>query len=582
MKSILRFWSELQRRNVPKGIISYVIFSWIVLQVISVLGSLVSMPEWVGKTALITLLILFPIWIIFSWFYELTPDGIEKTKNIAPAASVATQTGKKLNTIIIVSLFFALVILVVDRFYITERVKTQTIASFTPPVQSHSIAVLPFSDFSQNKDHEYFADGLSEELLNLLTTIQKLRVTSRTSSFSFKNTNVPISEIAKILNVNYVLEGSIRKAGDQLRITAQLIDAKTDKHIWSETFDRKFDNILLIQDEVAREVVNTLQLKLLGKYPSSVKTDPEAYALYLKAKHSFNTPNAENMQQAEIYLLQAISLDNNYTPAKILLANVYQEQVNFAVLELEEGSKKALAVLDPVIAKDPTNALALAVRGDIALASERNFTKARIYLDRALQLAPSNPEVVSYAAIFEVSTANFEKATDLYSYAVTLDPLNSNAHYGLGIAYYSAGDFVPAEAAFKKAIALNARNWSVYYYLAKTLMFQGRTSEALEVMSNDSDELWRMTGFAAIYYKAGDMEKSDFYLNQLKQHDLMAYQIAQVHALRKETDQTFLWLEKAYELNDLGLNEILSEPDFKPLYEDPRWEAFIAKLNFYR
>lgn len=582
MSWLFRFYQELKRRNVIKSVISYLVVAWVLLQVTALLSDLLNAPQYIGQGLLVVLLILLPIWIGISWYYEITPEGLKKTVTIPREKSITKKTGQRLNKVIITFLTIALVILVVDRFVITKKINSQTMANYSPPVQTQSIAVLPFSDFSPEKDHGYFADGLTEELLNLLTTIHKLKVTSRTSSFSFKNSKLPISEIANTLKVNYILEGSVRKAEDQLRITAQLIDVATDKHVWSKTFDKKFENILSIQDEVAQEVVNSLHLKFLGELPRTVKTNPEAYALYLKAKHSFKLRGEQDLLDAIEALQRAIAIDSSYSPAKILLAEVYQEQVNYGLIDFKQGTDKVIATIDPVIAKEPNNAVALAFRGDIAMANEWDFKKANTYLEKALALAPTNAEVISYAAMFQLSNGNFEQAAKLYEYAITLDPLNDHAHYGLGLTYYSAGRLSLAEKSLRNTIAIDPQNWAGYFYLSKTLMLQGRIEEALKTLEHDTDVVWRLVGYAAIYFKSGDLNKADSYLNELKEHEEMAYQIAQIHAFRKEEDLAFQWLEKAYSIRDLGLNEILSEPDFKYLHKLPRWDRFIEKLGFYK
>ena len=239
MKALYSLYKELQRRNVIKAGISYLVVSWVLLQVVSLISGILNAPQWLGKTLLISLILLLPVWLLFSWYFELTPEGIKRTVDVPREDSIAKKTSGKLNHFIIIFLSIAVLLLVVDRFFISERIKSELSQEYSPPVTTHSIAVLPFSDYSPESDQAYFADGLSEELLNLLSKIPKLKVISRTSSFSFKNSELPITSIAEQLKVSYILEGSVRKNGDQLRITAQLIDATTDKHIWSKNFDKE-------------------------------------------------------------------------------------------------------------------------------------------------------------------------------------------------------------------------------------------------------------------------------------------------------------------------------------------------------
>ena len=312
MKQKDSFWNELKKRNVVKATISYAVVSWLIIRIVSLLGNILEAPIWVSKGLFLLLLIGFPICLIIAWIYELTPDGIRRTSKINESASYRTKIGKRFNKIIIISLSMTLIVLLVDRFVISKKTVFNEQMAYITPITSESIAVLPFDDFSEKKDNEYFADGLTEELLSLMANVTGLKVTSRTSVFSFKNTDLDIPTIAERLQVKYVLEGSVRKSGNQIRITAQLIEAKTDKHLWSETYDRTLDNIFLVQDEVAAAVVSALRLNLLQEkdLPKSRKTDPEAYSDYLKAIHAFHkSGNKERLNEAEVFAKKAVSLD---------------------------------------------------------------------------------------------------------------------------------------------------------------------------------------------------------------------------------------------------------------------------------
>src|SRR5262247_1927839 len=270
------FFAELKRRNVIRPAILYVGTVWALAQGISQLGPSVGAPEWATRWFLVAGGIGFPFWIAFAWFYEFTPEGLKRESEIDPAESITHDTGRKLDFAIIGVLTIAVVLLLTDRFVLRHGVNEK--------IAEESIAVLPFVNMSEDKANEYFSDGISEELLNLLSKIPQLKVAARTSSFSFKGKQIEIPEIARQLHVANVLEGSVRKSGDELRITAQLIRAAEGYHLWSETYDRKMDDIFKIQDEIAGEVVKELKVKLLGAAPKVRTTDPKAYALYLQGK----------------------------------------------------------------------------------------------------------------------------------------------------------------------------------------------------------------------------------------------------------------------------------------------------------
>jgi TolB-like protein len=305
------FFAELKRRNVIRAAILYVGAVWALAQGISQLGPSVSAPEWATRWFLVAAVIGFPFALVLSWFYEFTPEGLKRESEIAPGESITHRTGRKLDVAIIGVLTVAVVLLLTDRLVLRHGVNETTSA----PIPEKSIAVLPFVNMSEDKANEYFSDGISEELLNLLAKIPQLQVTARTSSFAFKGKETSIPEIARTLHVAHVLEGSVRKAGNSVRITAQLIKAGTDTHLWSQTYDRKLDDIFAIQDEIAADVVKQLKVTLLGAAPKARTTDPEAYALYLQAVQLGRQFTAEAFQQSDALYRKVLAIDPRYVPA---------------------------------------------------------------------------------------------------------------------------------------------------------------------------------------------------------------------------------------------------------------------------
>lgn len=583
MGKLFNFIKELKRRNVIKAAISYLIVSWVVIQVVSVISSIFFVPNWFQKGIFILLVIGLPFWLLFAWIYEMTPNGIIKTKNVKIENSkTLKKIDKKLNKVIISFLAIAICFLVVDRIRITDKINNNT-AVQQQGEQSESIAVLPFIDLSPEKDQEYFSDGLSEELLNLLANIDSLKVTSRTSAFSFKNTKLDIPTIAKKLNVNYILEGSVRKAGSQVRITVQLIKVSGDKHLWSETWDRELINIFDIQDEIAKAVVNYLKINLLDEeVPKINKTDSDAYALFLKARHSYNLSSKDELLKAENYIKQSLKIDSQYAPGWFLLAQIYQLLGNYNIISFTQSTDLAKNAAIKGIEQDSTNAMGYAILGDIALAYEWDFTEAKRLNDKALKLEPNNSQVLNLASAIALSMGELNKAISLQENSVILDPLNADAFFGLGVSYFNANRFEDAEHTLLKALKLNPNLWSGNYFLSKVIMYQGRLDEALELTKKEYDEGWKLNNKALIYYKMGDLEKSDFYLNELieKYREEMAFQVAEIYSFIGKTDLAFLWLEKAYEYHDIGLNEMLIDPELVNLQSDPRWDLFIKKMGF--
>ena len=305
--------SELKRRNVLRMAVLYAVAAWVILQVAEVLIELAKLPDWIGTTTLWLLAVGFPIALIFSWFYEITSEGISLEKDVDRAESITHVTGRRLDFIVISLLCAAVILFAYDKWWMDGQ-----------PQQS--IAVLPFVNMSDDASNEYFSDGISEELLNLLTKIPELRVISRSSAFSYKGKGIDIPTIAAQLNVTHVLEGSVRKAGNRVRITAQLIEARTDTHLWSETYDRSLDNIFAIQDEIATAVVEQLKVVLLHDAPIARETNPEAYALYLQGLHLRRQNTARSLEQAQTLLQQALASDPGYAAAWDELSSVYISQ----------------------------------------------------------------------------------------------------------------------------------------------------------------------------------------------------------------------------------------------------------------
>jgi len=583
MNRLYKFYEELTRRNVIKAAVSYLVVSWVLLQVVALIGDILNAPQWLGKALLVTLIILLPIWLVLSWYYELTPEGLKKTKNVTKEKSIAKQTSVKLTQFIIAFLVLAVILLFVDRFRLqSNQTKALPGLAITAP-HKNSIVVLPFRDLSPQKDHEYFADGLAEELLNSLTKVPQLKVTSRTSAFSFKNQTIDIPTIAEKLGVNYILEGSVRASDSLIRVTIKLIDTKQDKSIWSQSWDRKMINIFEVQNSIATAVASSMEVSLTeAPIPKMVETDPKVYLLYLQANQAFYESGRENLLRAETYLNQALSMDNKYVPAKLLLAKIYQIQGDYGIAGYDEGNQKAVIIVEEVLKEHPNHAFANALRGDLYLAYDWDFNKAKQYSDKAMQLDPGNAEIIDYAATLALSLGHLKRAIDLQEYSVSLDPINPKAHYGLSTSYLYADQLDAAERSILKALELHATAWAFNYHYSKVLLFNGKPKAALKALEKETDDGWQFNMKALIYHTIGEHEKSDENLNKIieKYKVDMGYQIAQIYAYRNEADKAFEWLENAYAVHDLGLNEMLADPEFRNLHDDPRWKPFLEKMGF--
>ena len=385
------FVGELRRRNVLRAGALYVAAVWALAQGIAQLGPTVGAPEWTTRWFLVAASIGAPLWLAFAWFYEFTPEGLKRESEIDPSESITAHTGKKLDRWIFAVMGVAIVLLLTNTFVWHKGAGLRDPDS--APILEHSIAVLPFVNMSSDKEQEYFSDGISEELLNLLAKIPQLQVTARTSSFSFKGKEIAIPEIARTLHVANVLEGSVRKAGNSVRITAQLIKANTDTHLWSQTYDRKLDDIFAIQDEIAADVVKQLQVTLLGAAPKVPTTDPEAYALYLQGVQIARQGGAEAYKQAEALDRRVLATDPNYAPAWVALALNLSRQAESGLLPIKEGYAEAREAAQKALAIDPNYAPAHAQLGYIST-GENDLAGAAQHLRRALALDPTDVDVL--------------------------------------------------------------------------------------------------------------------------------------------------------------------------------------------
>ncbi len=446
-----------------------------------------------------------------------------------------------------------------------------------------SIAVLPFVDMSSGKDQEYFADGLAEELLNGLARIPELRVAARTSSFQFKGRTGDIASIGRQLNVGAILEGSVRKAGSRVRITAQVVKVADGFHLWSDTYDRELSDIFAVQDEIARSVSSALKVKLLGKGTPSPAPgrNAEAYTLYLQGKYFRDRRSREDLEKAVSYYEQALKLEPGNARAWAGLADAHSGQAGSGYAPVAEGFGKARQEVEKALELDPNLAEAHAALGSIRRSYDWDWSGADAAYKRALELEPGNATVVRGASSLVATLGRFGDAIDLGRRAVELDPLNVRAHYNVGLNAWYAGRLDEAEAAVRKTLELKAKYPSAHMSIGRIQLARSNPQAALAEMEREEDPIWHRFGLALAYHALGRKKEADIALGELvekNQHD-SAFQIAEVHAFRGETDEAFGWLERAYAQRDGGLTQIKGDPLLKSLEADPRYKAFLKKMR---
>jgi len=465
------------------------------------------------------------------------------------------------------------------------------------PAEGASIAVLPFVNRSREADDEYFSDGLADELLNVLAKIRGLRVAARTSSFHFKGKDPTIAEVGSALNVKAVLEGSVRKAGNRVRITVQLVNVADGFHLWSETYDRTLEDIFAVQDDIAQSVVKELRATLLGEEPDSevsgeVKaevaqatkgrsTDPEAHRLFLHGRHMAERLTNDGLASGVVHLRQALERDPESALAWAALSRTLALQSALGLAPVPEGNERAREAALKALALEPNLAEGHLALGLIQMWYDWDWKAADASLRRALELAPGNAEAWGLSGLLAIAFGRIEEALQRARHANELDPLRVAAHLNLGRAHRALGDFVEAEKEFRHARELSAGVSADGHLLASVLLEQGKVEEALATIQAEPRDWARLFGLALVHHAAGRRAESDAALAQLiatRAKDA-AFQIAMVHSSRGEIDAAFEWLERAYAQRDAGLAWVKLERLFRPLHSDPRWGALLAKMG---
>jgi TolB-like protein/Tfp pilus assembly protein PilF len=525
---------------------------------------------------------------------EPAPVSFATTEPVAPRAVAHAPTAKPaprarftfivLVAVVVVSLAYV----ALDRFQSSVRTAPEqhvagvAPALATPAILEKSVAVLPFIDMSEKKDQEYFSDGLSEELIGLLSKVPDLKVPGRTSSFYFKGKRTTIAEIAKTLGVAHVLEGSVRRSGNTLRVTAQLVRADNGYDMWSETYDRKLDDIFKVQDEISAAVVKALKIALLAD--TMPKTKPtanrEAYALFLLSRSFHYRETYADVQKAIDYAEQAVKLDPSFAPAWAALGDslVYGFSYGGSYAQIRA---RAYSAAKMALSLDPRLSDAHVAMGRVLGELDWDWRAADTQLRTAIALEPTNVLALAIASGYALAQGRRDEALRLAQKAIEIDPLSRDALGNLGDAAYADGRYADAETAYREAIDVNTAGSGSHLSLGIALLAQGQPVAALEVMQKETDEGFREYGLALAYQAAGRRADADQALAVLESRypGSHAEQIASLYACRREPDKSFAWFDRAYQQRDIALVSIKNDPCFKMLQGDRRSEALLKKLN---
>jgi serine/threonine-protein kinase len=578
VKSI-NFFAELKRRNVYKVAVAYAVVGWLLVQVATQVFPFFEIPNWAVRLIVLAILIGFPIALVIAWAFEATPEGIKRTE-VADAAGQRSRGGAWIYIVLIgaalsVGLFF------VGRY--TAGHGTSPVREVTTASPGKSIAVLPLINESGDPKDEYFSDGLSEELIAALAQISGLKVIGRSSSFRFKDRKEEPKTIGEKLGVSTLLEGTVRKQGDKVRIVAELINAADGIELWTRTFDRELKDIFAVQEEIARAVAASLKVALLGSQENSTQiatSNVEAHNAYLQGRFHFQRRNLEDYRKAVSYFDQAIRLDPNYA-----LAYAERAEASTLIGDLSGQAKiewpKARTDAEKAVAIAPALAEAHAALGWVRFFVEWKFEEGLSELRRAKELSPANPTANDLLARVIVYLGRVDEAERQARQAVELDPLSFPAQNNLARVLFFAGKLDEADAAGRKSAELQPTAASSHRWQVSVAVERGDGETALREALLEPDEGYRRFELALAQYVRGDQQAADAALADMISNwqDQLAYQIAEVYAVRGQTDKAFEWLQISFDNHDTGTLVLLVDPLLRRLRDDPRYKNLLAKLG---
>jgi len=576
--------SELKRRNVFRVAIAYAVAAWLLIEVSATTFPMLRLPEWTATFVAVLLMIGFPVALIFAWAFELTPQGLKKEKDVDRSLSITDVTGRKLDYLTIAVLALVLSYFAFDKFVLDPSRDAELIQTTT--TADKSIAVLPFVNMSDDPDNEYFSDGIAEELLNVLVKVDGLRVASRTSSFSFKGKDINIPGIAKELNVDHVLEGSVRKAGNTVRITAQLIDVRTDRHLWSESYDRELDDIFEIQDEISGHIVRALKVALgAGKQETMAHAQKptenlEAYEQYLRGRYFWQRRGEDNIRHAIDLFERATALDPQFARAWSSLAAAHITLPQYSDATRAEHDPLAVFAAHKALALDDSLAEAYAVLGNLA-GHDRKWADAKTHYLRAIASEPKNSDAHLWYAEHLIEIGRIRDAHEESVIAYQLDPLHTGTNSILAWIYLLLND--PSNA-LKYGVAawdlghgggLNTQVWAHLHL--------GEFDRAIEV-AEELDELAEFPVSITTLLVAAkrDAAKTPLFLETLAAHEtvLPLYVAVPGYAVFGRIDDAYRVFSTNLDLpGSRNLGWIIWPDDMTTFRQDPRFADIVTELG---
>jgi TolB-like protein len=579
----MKFIDELKRRNVIKATIAYIVVSWVLLQFFEIVLPHLESPPWVLKTLMFVITIGFPIWIIFSWVYEFTPEGFKKTINISKEKSITAATNKRLNIIIIIALVIAIGVSFVNKPM--SDTSSKTIVN-NDLISVNSIAVIPFKNLSDNKENQYFADGMMDDILNHLSSIQALEVKSRLSSERYRDSNKSSYEIGKELGVSYILEGSVQMHKDSIRFIVQLVDAINDNHLWSDKYDFKLKNIFAIQSEISKQIAVKLNTAIprigIGENEKRLTENIEAYNLYLKGRFFWHLRTEKDLNISIYYYKKALELDSIYALAYAGLADSYFIKAWRGWIEKNEGLEKGKEFAQKALTINNNIAEAHATLGGIKTYYEWKWKEAESELKLAISLNPN--DAVShqyYSELLDILGRN-EEAREQIDLALELNPYSSIMNSLSALYYYNSNDYYKSIDAHKRAKHLaNSNNDYDKLHLIRCFLNLGKNKEALElikdVISIDNHQL-----LDKILMESGIKGVINWFIDYIlvnKQNSDLNFHIARFYSLIGDSQNALKYLEYFFEEGHITLPRINNSSEFSFIRTEPRFIALLNKMN---
>jgi TolB-like protein len=563
-------WTRLRRRKVVQWGLAYAAGAWALLQVLGFAADSFGWPAVTKQLAMLGFAAGLPVAVVLAWYHgDRGHQRVTRSEFAIIAVLLALGGG-----------------IVGWWGHVAETPAGAAVAPAPAPTvtDERSVAVLPFVNMSSDPEQEYFSDGMAEQVLDQLSRVPGLRVIARTSSFAFRSKEVDVATIAQRLNVSHVLEGSVRKAGNRVRITAQLIRASDSSHLWSETYDRELTDVFAIQDEIATAVVQKLKVTLLGgKLPArSTTASLDAYSLYLQGRYLFDRHGREDMEKAVSLYRKALELDPSYAPAWAALAEVGWILAEEGYREVDAAARDSLESAQRALHLDPQLALAHSMTGNIKFSYYWDWPAADASFKRAVACDPGDMGATFRSGLLALGLGRVNDAVALFRRAVTLSPISPSAHEWLSHAYLASNRLDDAEKEIRTALDLSPDLSQGWYRLGFVLLEKGMATAALEAMQKERAENWRLPGLALAWHALGRRTESDRALGEAigKYADTMAYQIAEVYAYRGEADEAFAWLERAYRQRDSGLACCLkTDPLLKNVRDDRRYAELLRSMK---